>query len=227
MTPTPRWVGGLAGLGLALLTAHCTGSPTPQIIIVTGEGSPAPISATRSPATPIPRVTLPPEFTPTPSPTPTLTPTASPTPTITPTPDAETVCATFTWNGDALDGQRFQASSTALLQARLTWPDTVLIFRLHNLTTGQVEEFTAEGGQALLFDLLSVLSPGEYRFGVRVASPDYLDICAQEVGFTLLAGDPTPSPDTAARPTATPTETVGDVLLDILRLIRDRLREGQ
>lgn len=192
----------------SIVNPTATPQPTAAIIIVTNTHTPRPAR------------TLPPEFTPTPSPSPTAAPTATDTPPITPTPDRQTVCESFTWDADDLDGRTFRQGDIILVQAQFAIRDSLMEFAILHDDTGKREEFVIPSSESMVFDLLGGLTPGDYSFTGNVTTSAYIGICERSVSFTVM-----PARNASATPEPQREDAVESLLIEILTLIRDRLRD--
>jgi len=76
-----------------------------------------------------------------------------------------------------------------------------------------------EGGTSALLNIEEIFGPGTYEMRLEVFTAAYSNICAKQITFTILPA----TPDTAS----TSTPSVESLLIEILTLIRDRLRAGE
>lgn len=231
-------------LVVLLLTMSAAACGTPPSSPV-AQAAPSPTQRTPLP-TPATRTapTLPPEYTATPTPTPSDTPTPSHTPTATSTPDVATICAEISWTGDSVRDQEFADDERHLFSAIIGWREAIGDLSWRNVETGDGDQILIPGGTNALLDLAEVFGPGTYEMTLKVVTNVYPAICEDSTQFTILplvTNTPTPTATLTASdtPVATLTATLSRaitpeqqtsierLLIEILILIRDRLREDE
>lgn len=212
----------------------CGAPPTPvaQAIPSATQRTPLPTPATRT------APTLPPEYTATNTATPSDTPTPSHTPTLTSTPDVETICATISWTGDSVRNREFADDYSYLFSVVVGWRESVADLSWRNVETDEGDQVLIPGGTTTLMDIADMFGPGTHEISLKVVTNTYPAICEDSAQFTILplvTDTPVPTATTRATATFTPSltvtqtseeeVTVEDLLIEILILIRDRLRE--